>query len=78
MANAAKKADTNTSAVNKKAEAIKIYRSMQRRKNAPKPADVKARLAEKLGMSKAMAATYYYNIHSGKWGGNSGAKSQKS
>lgn len=58
---------SNTNTVNKKVEAFKIVASMQRRKTPPTPKEVKARFIEKLGMTKAMAATYYHNINSGKW-----------
>lgn len=53
--------------VSKKAQAVKIYKSMQRRKTAPKPAEVKAKFVKQIGMTERMAATYYHHIMSGTW-----------
>jgi hypothetical protein len=37
------------------------------RKNAPAPAEVKARFVSEVGMTMRQAATYYHMIASGKW-----------
>ena len=37
------------------------------RAKQPKPAEVKAAMAEQVGMTIRQAATYYHNIKSGKW-----------
>ena len=51
----------------KKAQAMAIFKTMQRRKNAPTPKEVKERFVERVGMTTRQAATYYHNIASGKW-----------
>ena len=52
-----------------KAQALKIIRRMNGRKNVPAPKVIKAELVTKLNISVRMAATYYYNFvsPSGRW-----------
>lgn len=57
----------------KRAAAEAIYKDMtltkkgKPRAKAPKPAEVKARFVDEVGMTVRQAATYYHMIHSGKW-----------
>lgn len=66
-------ANATETRVTKKSMATSIYAEMALTKKgtprakAPKPAAVKARFVEEVGMTVRQAATYYHNIASGKW-----------
>lgn len=59
--------ETTNTTLSKKAIAIKVVKTMKRRKNVPARKAFIEAIMEKAGLSKAGAATYYQNIVSGKW-----------
>lgn len=53
--------------LSKKAQAIKVIKRMQARKNPASRADILNELQGKVGLSANGAATYYQNVTLGRW-----------